>query len=538
MLEITKDDHSFTIAVNGHPILQHHKDSPCCLIGIGSGNFSMKHGMFKIKEKIEKKMPLIDFHLSNSNNMDSINNQVLIELFSKDGVQLTLELVEEDGLVEIHPTVKDEKINRLWLNLSATSDEAIYGCGEQYSEVNLRGEKVPLWCQEQGVGRGDPLWFTFLANIYKNAGGNRFTTYYPQPTFLSSNNYFCHVKTSSYAIFNFTKKSSHELYFWDVPQKISIGKSSTATETMGNLSSYLGKQPLLPNWVYEGVILSIQGGSEVISQKLEKCEQFGLKVVGVWSQDWSGTRQTSFGKQVFWDWIYDSSLYPELPNFIQKLNKKGIRFLGYINTFLALEGDLYQEASEKGYLVTKPSGEEYHVTITTFPAAIIDLTNKEAVNWLKKTIKKNMVDVGLDGWMADFGEYLPTDAILSSGISAESYHNQFPVDWAKLNDDVNEKEGNNKNLVFFTRAGYSHTSSYSPLVWAGDQLVGWSLHDGLASVIPAGISLGVCAIHNFHSDIGGYTTLSRFKRSKELFMRWAELAAFTMVMRTHEGSRP
>ena len=28
------------------------------------------------------------------------------------------------------------------------------------------------------------------------------------------------------------------------------------------------------------------------------------------------------------------------------------------------------------------------------------------------------------------------------------------------------------------------------------------------------------------------------KRSKELFMRWAEMAAFTPVMRTHEGNRP
>ncbi len=41
-----------------------------------------------------------------------------------------------------------------------------------------------------------------------------------------------------------------------------------------------------------------------------------------------------------------------------------------------------------------------------------------------------------------------------------------------------------------------------------------------------------------HSDIGGYTSLFGNVRTAELIMRWAEMAAFTPVMRTHEGNRP
>jgi len=41
-----------------------------------------------------------------------------------------------------------------------------------------------------------------------------------------------------------------------------------------------------------------------------------------------------------------------------------------------------------------------------------------------------------------------------------------------------------------------------------------------------------------HSDIGGYTSLFGNVRTKELFLRWAEMAVFTPVMRTHEGNRP
>ena len=41
-----------------------------------------------------------------------------------------------------------------------------------------------------------------------------------------------------------------------------------------------------------------------------------------------------------------------------------------------------------------------------------------------------------------------------------------------------------------------------------------------------------------HSDIGGYTSLFDNTRTKELFLRWMEMAMFTPVMRTHEGNRP
>jgi hypothetical protein len=34
--------------------------------------------------------------------------------------------------------------------------------------------------------------------------------------------------------------------------------------------------------------------------------------------------------------------------------------------------------------------------------------------------------------MADFGEYLPTDAIVKSGQAADRLHNAFPTLWAQV----------------------------------------------------------------------------------------------------------
>lgn len=66
----------------------------------------------------------------------------------------------------------------------------------------------------------------------------------------------------------------------------------------------------------------------------------------------------------------------------------------------------------------------------------------------------------------------------------------------------------------------------------------WSEGDGLPSVIPSALSSGLCGIGMTHIDIGLYTTFGALglKRSAELLLRSAEMAVFSPVMRTHEGT--
>ena len=63
----------------------------------------------------------------------------------------------------------------------------------------------------------------------------------------------------------------------------------------------------------------------------------------------------------------------------------------------------------------------------------MDLTNPDAVTWYKnEVIKKNMIDLGFGGWMADFGEYLPTDGVFYNGESGDVLHNKWPALWAEV----------------------------------------------------------------------------------------------------------
>jgi alpha-glucosidase len=73
---------------------------------------------------------------------------------------------------------------------------------------------------------------------------------------------------------------------------------------------------------------------------------------------------------------------------------------------------------------------------------------------MKNIIKDNLIsEAGAYGWMLDFGEYTPFDVVLYSKEDPVKYHNRFPLEWAKLNREVQEEVENGDQLVAFMRAG-------------------------------------------------------------------------------------
>lgn len=524
-------------------------------------NIKSSRGSYFIKEKklnIKK--------LKNYNIIEK--NEKFLKINFEDILEINFEQIDENSLLKISFIKKTKDYNGIKLSLKAYKNEKIFGLGEQYSFLNFKGKKIPIFCQEQGIGRGKNL-FTFLVNLLYKAGGNFYTTYYPEPSFISTSGYFVVSSSFDFSIFDF-KKTNTILNFHDIPGWILVGSSNSFLETLRLKNSLFGKQYKIPDWIFNGAILGIQGGKEVLLNKLEKAKKYGIKISAVWCQDWEGKRITSFGKQLFWDWIYDKNLYPDLPELIKELNKENIKFLGYINPFLCTDGKLFNIAKEKNLLLKNKDGEPYLVKITTFPAAVLDLTNPETISWIKSIIKENMINVGLSGWMADFGEHTPVDAQIfdknfinnfkeeinslifnnnyknkieetkekEEDIILRNFHNIYPVIWAKINIDAIKESNKEREIFIFSRSGFLGTSLTSMALWAGDQLVDWSKDDGLPSVIISFLSSSFSSIVANHSDIGGYTTVAWKKRDKELFLRWTELGAFSLIMRTHEGNRP
>ncbi len=549
MIRLDVHRQGFSLYYKGRKLIEHTRRRPCLAVGVGDGQYGVTRGHFRIRDRVRQRVFCRDFRIleggdgSNSANAGQnrsgtraaagTTGRVVIEFPEL----IRLVVSEEEGRLKLTFPDPQASWSRVWLDLWAQADEHIYGCGEQYSELDLRGKRLPVWSQEQGIGRGRGL-ITLLAEVKMGAGGHWYSSYFPLAAFLSSRNWFCLCDSPAYAEFDFRDRCRHRLQFWQIPESIIFDVRESAPALVGSLSDLLGRQPPVPEWSHEGMWLGVQGGPEVVLEKIERAEAAGVRVSAVWVQDWVGRRLTNFGSQLMWNWRYDPEKYPDLPGLIEKLHNRSIRFLGYINPFLAIEKELYREASAKGYCVKDSSGADHYVTITDFPAAMIDLTNPEARAWTKKVIKENMLGIGLDGWMADYGEYLPPDAVLASGQSWDKVHNTYPALWAQVNREAVLEMGREKEVYFFMRAGYHGSSGCTPAFWAGDQLVNWSRGDGLATVIPAGISLGLQGIGHFHSDIGGFTTVAWIRRSKELFLRWTEMAAFSLQMRSHEGNRP
>lgn len=499
-------------------------------VGSGSNTYKMSHGSFKIKEKLEKKL------------------NVKIKSASAEGDKAVLETEFGNILLEIEDGRRIrasfegfEGFNRMWITLPSSSEEHLYGSGEIFSEFDLKGKRANIWVAEHinalQIGKKLIKQVVGIKNTTRRQDFSKYETYYAQPTFISSEKFFFHSLCTARAEFDFTADDK-SVVITDEIAPFYIGFGKDFPELMNNLTALLGRQPELPDWVYDGHILGIQGGTDIMLRKIQTAVDHGVPVNGVWIQDWEGRRVTAVGKQLCWNWKWDTELYPGLDEKIKELGEKGIKVLGYINPFLAVEKELYKEASEKGYTVKNKDGEDYYVTITTFPAAMIDLTNPDAWEWIKNVIKKNMIELGLSGWMADFGEYLPTDCVLYSGEDPELVHNTWPARWAQVNREAVEEAGKLGEIMFFTRAGYSNTPRYSTMMWCGDNHTDFSIDFGLPSVIPAMLSLSCCGFGISHSDVGGYTSFFNLKRSEELYMRWCEMNAFTPVLRGHEGLNP
>lgn len=510
-------------------------------IGSGENQFSMSRGSFKYKQKISGKRKLT---LQNQEKTEegylltyvdpkgsSAKEQVHQFAVTQHGSQIRLAYVGEEK----------PGVNRYWLTFVTNPKEHIYGCGETYSELDLKGQNVRIWVAEhQNTGRiSKKIIKEKLLGKHpdKKLSFDKYESYYAQPTFVSSDKYYVHCDINAYSEFDFTDAGKITLYFQEPPVIITDSGQDFA-EVSRKLTGLLGRQKALPDWLYDGVILGIQEGTDVVDAKIKKAKEAGVPVVGVWCQDWSGCRRTGFGYQVMWNWEWDQELYPGLDKKIAEWKEEGVRFLGYINPFIAIEKDLYAYASEHGYCVRDREGKDYLVTITTFPAAMVDFTNPEAYEWYKGLIKENMIGLGMGGWMADFGEYLPIDAVLYSGEDPAIIHNQWPAIWAKMNQEAVAECGKEGQVFFFTRAGHTGTIAHSHMMWTGDQHVDWSIDDGLPAVIPATLSLAMSGYGIAHSDVGGYTTIMHMRRSKELLLRWEEMNVFSPLFRTHEGNQP
>lgn len=538
-------DGGFDLLLGDRVILRHRIDAPAFRIAKGNCTVTMVRGNFRMEDApTDEQVPRYVVR----SKLDEPSWGEIGLATSVDGSECFVLELNHDDVPWLGVRSTDAGFDRLSVNFLLDEGEIVWGGGEQMSHLALNGRAFPMWTSEPGVGREPGTALTDLMNADgSNAGGDYWTTNYPQPSFITSAGWGCDIEGSRYSVLDLSEAGCLRFECWDFCANFNLIAGETPAAVVATFSKDFHDlehgirhkpAPPLPDWAIGGAIVGLKDGANSFA-RLERIIEAGAAVSGLWCEDWCGIRQTSFGRRLFWDWQWNAARYPDLPARIAELKARGIRFLGYVNPYLAVDGPQYAEAARLGYLARRlDSDEPYAVDFGEFDAGVVDFTNEAAAEWFSgEIIGKQMLDIGIDGWMADFGEYLPVDLRLHRG-DPMAEHNKWPVHWAKVNADAVASRGRAGEALFFMRAGFTAVQHYCPLLWAGDQSVDFSRHDGIGTVITAALSAGLVGNAYSHSDVGGYTSLHGNVRTEELMFRWYELGAFTPVMRTHEGNRP
>ncbi len=427
-----------------------------------------------------------------------------------------------------------------------------FGFGVQFSRLDMTGRRVPILAAEQGVGRGaQPI--TFLANFKGGAGGRWWSTYAPAPVALGTDLRGFYLTDSEPCQFDFraAERASVRLYAPRLGARVFAAQSPAALLEI--YTRFSGRMEPLPAWAHAGALVGLQGGPVKAERIVADLQRHGAPVTGVWLQDWVGNRKVGFGERLWWDWQLDRERYPDWEAMCERLASMGVAPLVYVNPFLADMStrpggrpDLFAEANAAGHFVKRADGSTYYTDQGDFTAGLIDLSDPAAREWYLAVLADKLVETGALGWMADFGEGLPLDAVLKRGTALE-WHNRYPEAWAAFNAELRARVAAASgrpaaDYVTFFRSGYARSPGHARLFWLGDQTVTWDRHDGLKSALTALLASGLSGFSLQHGDVGGYTStvppLPRLVRDRELLARWGELMAFTAVLRTHEGNRP
>jgi alpha-glucosidase len=444
------------------------------------------------------------------------------------------------GEVAIEPAGNDitrlrfgarHEASSLALPIRCDEGGSFHGFGEQYNATDQRGESFSVFVSEQGIRRDGSSY------VYT---GDEHTTYFPMPYYLDARGFGVLVLTDSRTVVDLCASDPSVAWLEVVsgePLELLIFHGPTPLDVIRQLGGTVGRPALPPSWAFDGVWVGAQGGRDEVLTTAAALEAAGIEASALWVQDWTGHRQNiDGGYGVQYRWAADPELYPDLPGMIAELHEGGLRFLSYVNPFVDPNlPDHYPEMAEQGLLIGDPREDgPYLFAAPNGGSSHPDLTNPAAREHVKDALRVLVEEYGMDGWMADFAEYQPLDAVLFDGRDPVGFHNDFPTEWERLTREVMDDARPDGDWVMFARSGFTGVQEVAQIHWAGDQEATWSETDGLPTVVPALINLGLSGQPFVTHDIGGF---SGGPRTKELFMRWTELGAFTPFMRTHEGNR-
>ncbi|MBI2889433.1 MAG: hypothetical protein HYY13_01485 [Nitrospirae bacterium] len=246
------------------------------------------------------------------------------------------------------------------------------------------------------------------------------------------------------------------------------------------------------------------------------------------------------------DW--DPARYPDPQGLVDAMHARGVRVMVWTVTAINTDSPNFAEADRNGYFLTRGPGEgTLVVEWWKGPGGLVDFFNPAAVEWWHSQLD-NVLNLGIDGWKADgtdyslaFGKFFSPAAgryIERPEYSHAYYRDLYEHTRGRLGEDRiitarpidNYGLGLGGDLVAFAPVDINFAG------WVGDQD---ATFEGLKAALDNMYRSSEHGYLAFGSDIGGYRTdpsaPAAWGRTKELFIRWAQLGAFSPVMENGGG---
>ncbi len=376
-------------------------------------------------------------------------------------------------------------------------DEKIFGCGESFTRLDKRGQKVVLWtCDAHGVQTGE---------MYK-----------PVPFFMSSRGYGMFVHSSAPMSFDFghAYDSTTTLHVGDDTLDLFIFLGSPK-EILSEYTALTGRSPMPPVWSFGLWMSRITYKSETetreVAAKLREhripCDVIHLDT-GWFETDWRC------------DYRFSATRFTNPAKMISDLREQGFRISLWQLPYFTPTNPIYSEAIAKGYVVRDAKG------AAATEDAVLDFSNPGAVRWYQNLLA-GLLKMGVAAIKVDFGESGPLEGIYASGRTGWHEHNLYPLRYNKAAAEVT-REVTGENMIW-ARSAWAGSQRY-PMHWGGDAE---NTDGAMASSLRGGLSLGLCGFSFWSHDIGGFVQ----KSPEALYRRWLPFGMLTSHSRCH-GAPP
>jgi alpha-D-xyloside xylohydrolase len=375
--------------------------------------------------------------------------------------------------------------------------EKIFGCGESFTGLDKRGQKLVLWTDD--------------ANGIENQG-----EYKPIPFFMSNRGYgmFMHTTTPITCDFGNTFSGVNSLMIGDdaLDLFVFLGQPKDILDEYTKLT---GKSPLPPLWSF-GLWMSrctYNAEQQVrdIAAKLREnkipCDVLHLDT-GWFETDWRCNYE------------FSTTRFTDPKKMLADLKDEGFRISCWQLPYFVPKNTLFNELVENNLVVRDRKGN------LPYEDAVLDFSNPKAVEWYQGKLS-NLLQMGVSAIKVDFGEAAPADGLYADGRTGFYEHNLYPLRYNKAVADITKKTtGDN---IIWARSAWAGSQRY-PIHWGGDAE---STDDGMAAELRGGLSFGLSGFSFWSHDVGGFTATAVDNMDKDLFARWLAFGMLTSHSRCH-----